>query len=145
LTAPERDCYPLGRPFPHGLPHKSLAKEKKRVRYRIIQRVVFFVALCSIAWYLGCATPKPCTISPVEIEEINSDIRDLNAEIGRRQEVLAKLASDVTGLETRFAERQALVPNLQAELVRVKAASGVTIQTLADTVATADPTSTLRP
>jgi uncharacterized protein YlxW (UPF0749 family) len=122
-----------------------LAKEKKRVRYRIIQRVVFFVALCSIAWYLGCATPKPCTISPVEIEEINSDIRDLNAEIGRRQEVLAKLASDVTGLETRFAERQALVPNLQAELVRVKAASGVTIQTLADTVATADPTSTLRP
>jgi len=123
-----------------------LAKEKKRVRYRIIQRVVFFVVLCSIAWYLGCATPKPCTISPVEIEEIKSDIRDLNAEIGRRQEVLTKLTSDVAGLETRLAERQALVPTLTAGLARVKTASGVTIgPALSDTAATADPTSTLKP
>jgi hypothetical protein len=123
-----------------------LAKEKKRVRYRIIQRVVFFVVLCSIAWYLGCATPKTCSVSPVEIEEIRSDIRDLGAEIGRRQEVLAKLNSDVTGLEARFAERGALVPNLEAELARVKAASGVTIRAAqADTTAAADPTSTLKP
>lgn len=116
------------------------------MRYRILQRVVFFVVLCSIAWYLGCATPKPCTISPVEIEEIKSDIRDLSAEIGRRQEVLAKLQNDVTGLEARLSERSALVPNLQAELDRVKAASGVTIRAAqADTTAAADPTSTLRP
>ncbi len=116
------------------------------MRYRIIQRVVFFVVLCSIAWYLGCATPKPCTISPIEIEEIRSDIRDLNAEIGRRQEVLTKLTTDVTGLETRLAERRVLVPNLQAELARVKTASGVTIgPAIADTTAAADPTSTLKP
>jgi len=123
-----------------------LAKEKKRVRYRIIQRVVFFVWLCSLAWYVGCATPKTCAISPVEIEEIKSDIRDLNAEIGRRQEVLAKLTSDVAGLETRFAERRALVPSLEAEYERVKKASGVSVgQALADTTAAADPTSTLKP
>ena len=49
-----------------------MEKEKKRVRYRIIQRVVLFAVLCSLAWYLGCATPKPCTVSPVDIEEIKA-------------------------------------------------------------------------
>ena len=144
MTAADPGCYPTERPFPHGeLPHKSLLKEKKRVRYRIIQRVVFFVVLCSLAWYLGCATPKPCTMSPVDIEEIKSDIRDLDAEIGRRKEILAKLTSEVAGLETRLAERQAVVPTLQAELERVKKASGVSDRPVQpDTTATADSTST---
>jgi septal ring factor EnvC (AmiA/AmiB activator) len=120
-----------------------LEKEKKRVRHRIIQRAVLFVVLCSLAWYLGCATPKPCTVSPVDIEEIKSDIRDLDAEIGRRQAVLAKLSSEVAGLETRFAERQAVLPTLQAELERVRKASGVSDRPVQpDTTATADSTST---
>jgi len=116
------------------------------VRYRIMQRVVFFVVLCSLAWYLGCATPKTCTVSPVDIEEIKSDIRDLNAEIGRRQEVLTKLNSDVTTLEARLNERRTLVPSLKTELERVKNASGVSVgRVQADTTAAADPTSTLKP
>lgn len=113
------------------------------MRYRIIQRVVLFAVLCSLAWYLGCATPKPCTVSPVDIEEIKSDMRDLDAEIGRRKEVLAKLSNEVAGLETRFAERQAIVPTLQAELERVRKASGVSDRPVQpDTTATADSTST---
>jgi len=95
---------------------------------------------------MGCATPKPCTVSPVDIEEIKSDIRDLNAEIGRRQEILTKLTTEVAGLEARLTERRGLVPGLEAELERVKKASGVSNKPVQmDTTATADPTSTLKP
>jgi septal ring factor EnvC (AmiA/AmiB activator) len=126
-------------------PHIVGKKENKRVRYRIIQRVVFFVVMCSLAWYLGCATPKPCTVSPVDIEEIKSDIRDLNTEIAKRNDVRTKLDDEVTGLEARLTERQALVPNLQAELERVKKESGVTPQSAKpDSTATADSTITSR-
>jgi hypothetical protein len=116
-----------------------LLKEKKRVRYRIIRRVALFVVICTLGWYLGCATPKPCVVSPVDIEEIKSDIRDLDAEIGRRQAVLAKLTGEVTALETRLAERKVVVPALQAELERVKKASGVNENPVRpDTTAAAD-------
>lgn len=92
----------------------------------MIHRALLFVALCSLAGYLACAAPRPCTISPVEIEEIRSDIHDLDAELATRKKELAKLEAEVADLTARIGERRAQVPALQAELMRLKKASGVT-------------------
>jgi len=95
------------------------------VRTESYNELVFFVVLCSLAWYLGCATPKPCTMSPVDIEEVKSDIRDIDAEIGRRKEILGKLTTDVAGLQARLAKdsRRANASGRTREAV--KKASGV--------------------
>jgi septal ring factor EnvC (AmiA/AmiB activator) len=103
-----------------------LAKEMPRVRYRSIQRVVLAVVLCSLAGYLGCAAPKPCIVSPVDIEEIRSDIRDLDATLAQDKEVLSKLQADVVAVRAQVEERKAQLPVLQAEFERLKKASGVT-------------------
>lgn len=99
------------------------------MRYRFRQRALLFVALCSLAGYLACAAPKPCTISPVEIEELKSDIRDLDAQLAARKQELAKLEAEVADLTARIEGRRSQVPALQAELTKLKKASGVTEKT----------------
>jgi septal ring factor EnvC (AmiA/AmiB activator) len=103
-----------------------LAKEIARVRYRTIQRVVLFVTLLGLAAYLGCSAPKPCTVSPVQIEEIAADIRDINVTLGEKKTALASLESEIAELEATIAQRSAEIPVKQAELARLKKASGRT-------------------
>jgi septal ring factor EnvC (AmiA/AmiB activator) len=113
-----------------------LAKELPRVRYRVIQRLVLFAALCCLAAYLGCATPKPCTVTPVDIEEIKSDIRGLDADLAKEKEVLSKLQAEVADLQVAIAERRGEVPVVQAELERLRKASGRTEKPLEEETAT---------
>ncbi|UCG52527.1 MAG: hypothetical protein JSW58_02975 [Candidatus Latescibacterota bacterium] len=96
------------------------------MRYRIVQRIVLILALCSLAGFLGCAAPKPCTVTPIDIEELKSDIRDLDAQLETANERLAQVQADLAGWEKRLAERRAEIPALEAELVRLRKASGVT-------------------
>jgi septal ring factor EnvC (AmiA/AmiB activator) len=103
-----------------------LAKEIARVRYRTVQRVVLFVMLCGLAAYLGCAAPKPCVVSPVQIEEIASDIRDLDVSLAERKGVLANLRAEIAELEASIAEKSEQVPVMRAELQRLRKASGRT-------------------
>ena len=97
------------------------------MRYQIVQHVVLFLALCAVAGFLGCSATKPCTVSPIEIEELKSDIRDVDAELASAKEKLARVQADLAGWETRLAERRSEIPQLEAELVRLKKASGVTV------------------
>ena len=85
------------------------------------------MALCSASGYMGCAAPKPCTITPVDIEEIKSDIRDLDAKITEDRTTLARLRGDVRVVQAQIAEKRAEIPFLEAELDSVKKASGMTV------------------
>jgi septal ring factor EnvC (AmiA/AmiB activator) len=120
-------------PFPTTNPHvfnptKQVVKETIRVRYRIFLRAVLSVTLISLAAFLGCAAPKPCTVTPVDIEELKSDIRDLDGQIAERKEVLAEVQAELAKWEGQRAEKQAEIPELEAELERAKKASGLTIK-----------------
>lgn len=99
-----------------------------RVRHNIFQRVVLFVALCSLVAILGCSTPKVCTVTPIDIEELKSDIRDLDAQLEQARSRLAIVEADLADWEAQRADKAAQVPALHAELDRLKKASGVTVK-----------------
>jgi len=105
-----------------------MVKEMTRVRHNIFQRVVLFVALCSLVAILGCAAPKPCTVTPIDIEELKSDIRDLDAQLERAKARLAEVQAELASWEARRADKRAQIPVLEAELERLKKASGVTVK-----------------
>jgi septal ring factor EnvC (AmiA/AmiB activator) len=96
------------------------------VRYRILRHIVLVATLCSLAAFMGCAAPKPCLVTPVEIEEIKSDIRDLDSQITQGKERLADVQAELAKWEGQRDEKLAEIPQLLAELERVKKASGVT-------------------
>lgn len=91
-----------------------------------MQPVVLFVAVSVLALYGACVALKPCTVSPVEIEEIKSDIRDLDAKLAERKALLAKLEAEIVELQARIEERRLQYSAVDAELTKLKKASGVT-------------------
>lgn len=117
-----------------------MAKETTRVRYKFIRRALLIVVLCFVSGYMACAAPKPCTISPVEIEEIRSDIRDLDAKLAEDKASLAKLQGDVATVRGQLEERRAEIPILQAQLDSVKQASGVSLTPPSEMQPAADST-----
>jgi chromosome segregation ATPase len=70
---------------------------------------------------------KPCTVSPIEIEELKSDIRDVDDQLASAKETLARVQADLAAWEERLAARRSEIPQLEAELARLKKASGVTV------------------
>lgn len=98
------------------------------MRHNIFQRVVLFVALCSVVAIMGCTASVPCTVTPVDIEEFRSDIRDIDGELAQAKERLAEVEAELADWEAQRADRMAQVPLLEAELERVKKASGVTVK-----------------
>lgn len=91
------------------------------------------VVLLTLAGFLGCAgKPKVCAVSPIDIEEVKSDTRDLDQELTVVQERLKKAQDDLATWQARLAERKAEIPVLEAELARAKKASGVTEEMVVD-------------
>jgi septal ring factor EnvC (AmiA/AmiB activator) len=105
-----------------------MVKEMTRVRHNIFQRVVLFVALCSLVAIMGCAASVPCTVTPVDIEEFKSDIRDVDADLAKAQARLAEVEAELADWEAQRAERMAEISLREAELERLKKASGVTVK-----------------
>jgi chromosome segregation ATPase len=89
---------------------------------------------------MACAAPKPCTISPVEIEEIRSDIRDLDAKLAEDKASLAKLQEGVATVKAEIEQKRAEIPILQAQFDSVKQASGVSVTPPSEMQPAADST-----
>ncbi|MDH3217029.1 MAG: hypothetical protein OEN01_12200 [Candidatus Krumholzibacteria bacterium] len=96
-------------------------------------RIGFFIAitcslmLVSLAAIIGCSSKaKVCTVSPIDIEEVKSDSRDIDQELAVVRERLGKAQEDLAAWQERLAQRKAEVPLLEAELERAKIMSGVT-------------------
>ncbi|MFQ5472575.1 MAG: hypothetical protein ACE5FA_06810 [Dehalococcoidia bacterium] len=95
---------------------------------------------------LGCASvPKVCTVSPIEIEELKSDSRDLDAELAKLRVQQEKAEAELARWQKRLADRQAQPPVLRVELERLKKASG-RVEKVEETEKTAkkDPVSKIR-
>lgn len=103
------------------------------MRCKIIQPVVLFVLVCVLAIYGACAAQRPCMISPVEIEEIKSDIRDLDQKLAERKELLVKLEAEITEMQARIEDRRGKLSLVQTELARLKKASGMTEKSAEET------------
>ena len=97
------------------------------MRHQILLYVVLVLTFCAVAGFLGCSKMKPCTVTPVEIEELKSDIRDVDGQLASAKEALARVQADLASWEERLAERRSEIPQLEAELARLKKASGVTV------------------
>ena len=74
---------------------------------------------------MSCAgAPPVCDVSPIEIEEIISDTKDLDVQLADSQERLAVVQGELAEWEAKKAEREAKVPELRAELSKLKKMSG---------------------
>ena len=65
-----------------------------------------------------------CTVSPIDIEELSSDIRDLDIELGEVQKRLEQEQVVLSDRQGTVAGLRAQVPGLEQELERAKKASG---------------------
>ena len=102
------------------------------MQLRIAIVVILTLAVSSLAVFVGCASKvQQCAVSPVEIEELRSDSRDLDTDLAAVNERLKRAEDDLAAWKARLAERRREVPELQAELARLKKASGVTEEMVA--------------
>jgi septal ring factor EnvC (AmiA/AmiB activator) len=103
------------------------------VRIRIIAAAVITLILFSLTAFVGCAgKAKVCAVSPIDIEEVKSDSRDLDEDLAGLRERLKRAQDDLAGWQSRLAKRRTEVPELEAELARVKKMSGVTEEMVVD-------------
>lgn len=97
------------------------------MRIRIVIAAALGIALAGLNTFVGCASaPTVCPVSPIDIEEVKADTRDLEVELADVQGRLKVAQDDLARWESRAADRRAEVPNLRAELTRLKKQSGVT-------------------
>ena len=83
---------------------------------------------------MGCsAKTQVCTITPIDIEELKADNRDLDAEIATVSERLAQVQAELASKQATRDERAAVPPQLRLELRRAKQASGVTEEIIEET------------
>jgi septal ring factor EnvC (AmiA/AmiB activator) len=107
-------------------PHPNI-RELSQVRIRIFIAAALGVVLAASNTFVGCATaPMQCGVSPVDIEEVKSDTRDLEKELAEVQGRLKVAQDDLARWQARLADRKQERPRLQAELERLKKHSGVT-------------------
>ena len=101
-------------------------------RIAIVVLIATF-AISALTIFVGCASKvQQCTVSPVDIEELRSDSRDLDKDLAAVNERLKRAEDDLAAWKARLAERRREVPELQAELARLKKASGITEEMVAE-------------
>jgi outer membrane murein-binding lipoprotein Lpp len=110
-----------------------VTKEHYPVRLRFTIAVVLALNLIALAVFAGCGgKSQMCTVSPVDIEELRSDSRDLNEDLEAVQARLRNAQNDLAAWQLRQANRRAELPELRDELARLKKASGVTEEMVAE-------------
>jgi hypothetical protein len=70
-------------------------------------------------------------VSPIDIEETKANSRDLDTDVAAIHERLKMTQDNLTEWQTKLARRRAELPELEAELARLKTASGVTEEMVA--------------
>ena len=102
-----------------------------RLRYTIA--VLLALNLIALAVFAACGgKAQMCTVSPIDIEELKSDSKDLDEDLDAVQARLRNGQDDLSAWQLRLANRQAELPELKAELARLKKASGVTEEMVAE-------------
>ena len=97
------------------------------MRSIFISVFLLLVLLVGLAAFIGCSTKtQVCTITPINIEELKADNRDLDGEIAKVSERLAQVQAEFAAKQATRDERAAVPPQLKLELRRLKQASGVT-------------------
>lgn len=77
--------------------------------------------------FMGCSkTFKQCAVSPIDIEEVHADTRDLDAELAGLMAQQNAVETELADWESQVAERRAQIPDLRANLDNLKKSSGVT-------------------
>jgi hypothetical protein len=102
-----------------------------RVRFTIV--VLLTLNLAALVVFVGCGgRAQMCSVSPIDIEELRSDSRDLTKDLEAVQARLGNAQDDLAAWQLRLANRRAELPELRAELARLKRASGVTEEMVAE-------------
>ena len=82
---------------------------------------------CAFAIQLSCSSaPVVCNVTPVDIEELKADSRDLDVALADATNRLTKAKADLAAWHARIDTTRLKPPRLRAELERLKKASGVT-------------------
>ena len=97
------------------------------LRKSFLVRLATLLAIVSIAIPLGCGSPRTvCTVTPIDIEETKSDIKDLHADLELARQRLARVQGELAAWQKRYDESKDKPMELRAELERLKKASGRT-------------------
>jgi septal ring factor EnvC (AmiA/AmiB activator) len=108
-------------------------KEHYSVRLRFTIAVLLALNLIALAVFAACGgKSQTCTVSPIDIEELKSDSRGLNEDLDAVRARLKNAQDDLAAWQSRMAKRRAELPELRAELVRLKRMSGVTEEMVAE-------------
>lgn len=97
------------------------------MRYSRRGSVWLLLIACSFAIQLSCSSaPVVCKVTPIDIEEMKADSRDLDIQLADAQDRLRRAKADLARWQTRIDTTRTKPPLLRAELEKVKKASGVT-------------------
>lgn len=103
------------------------------MRLRFTIAVLLALNLIALAVFAACGgKSQTCTVSPIDIEELKSDSRDLNGDLDTVQARLKNAQDDLAAWQSRLANRRTELPELRDELARLKRASGVTYEMVAE-------------
>jgi maltose-binding protein MalE len=84
--------------------------------------------LSGLALLFGCgAKTQTCTVTPIDIEEVNADTRGLDADVAETQVRLERAQAELASWQAKVADRKGQVPQLQALVDSLKQASGVSV------------------
>ena len=94
---------------------------------KLALRVMALSLSVIVATMFSCSKEATvCTVSPIHIEELKSDIRDLDVELADTQKRLAEERAVLADRQATVDGLRAQVPGLELELERAKKASGKT-------------------
>jgi Tfp pilus assembly protein PilO len=110
-----------------------VTKEHYPVRLRFTIAVLLTLNLVALGAFVACGgRTQMCSVSPIDIEELKSDSRDLTKDLEAVQARLKNAQNDLSAWQLRLANRRSELPELRAELARLKRASGVTEEMVAE-------------
>lgn len=96
------------------------------MRTRSVVACTLVVLYGVAALIFGCSTkPTVCTVTPIDIEELKADSRDLDEELAATRERLAQARADLAGWEQRVADLREQPPQLRQDLARLKKQYGL--------------------
>jgi hypothetical protein len=96
------------------------------MRVRLIYFAIFFCVFGLAAISIGCGAVTQCGISPIEIEELAADSRDLDIDLAAVLKRMAQVEDELAAWQSRYDEKKDQPALLTEKLRKLKQASGRT-------------------
>jgi hypothetical protein len=94
------------------------------VRRTIRPTIAGLVILVSSAFAAGCSNVKPCTVSPIEIEETREHVGFLDKDLATARDRAKQLRDELAAKQAEFASKKDKPGELGKKVEELKKGSG---------------------